>query len=406
MRFFSSLIALFSPAIFGQQAPNSQPCPCDCSSVTASVATASELCSIPRSCIASRTVSASETSIEAVLESRFYAQDPVESCNVEAFCRRNAPGAYCYTPVGEMIGRNKCKCLKAAFVQCPFGVLNVCKRGFVCGQSADSLGIMTATCTRLATATIQPRQIVTTSLVPTSLMAVTPSSTLIVINSTVYNEGATVAQVVPTSIPFTLDIQYRFSSVYTLVTTVTTEAVQSVPITLAPKALATLTVANCASVSSFSVPKYFTEAGIASVVCRGSYANAAPEPYVIKCIESVNSSSVTSGLTSGSTMGSTSESRSALTSMTSSMIPSTLTSLYSSPPLSLSTQTSTLTPISEFPFTMSPTITSTLTFPTTVTSATAPFITTINGEIRTIYPAGAPVTSMEPPLTTFYPFAP
>jgi hypothetical protein len=363
MHFFSSFLALFYARALGQEPINSPSC-------SYSITTPS--CSVPSSCIASATA-ASFQSVSLPIESRFFPLDPIEVCKVEAFCRKNAPGAYCYIPAGEALSRPRCQCLPAAFVECPFGVLNACRRGFVCAQAVDSLGIPTATCTRLATATTMAMPMLTTIVQPTTLQVVRPSSTLIVISSTVYNENPSgKPYVVATSIPFTTKIQYQLSTVLSQVTTQWSQQPTSLPITLEPRPLVTISVTNCAGASTISMPQPLAgeETGLAGLVCRGPYALKTTEPFVFKCM----GSEVTRTATGASSVSS-------------------------------SVSASTSSSISEFPFTLTSTIRG---VPTAVT--TTPYVvTTVAGQVTTIYPSGLTISTFSPSATTtvsLYPFGP
>ena len=84
-------------------------------------------------------------SVIQLLDSRYLPIDKLEACNIREFCRCRVPGNYCYSPAGN------CNCLSSVFVQCPFGIVNVCKRGYGCKNAQDSFGFMNATCERFST---------------------------------------------------------------------------------------------------------------------------------------------------------------------------------------------------------------------------------------------------------------
>lgn len=91
-------------------------------------------------------------SVAPLLDSRYLPIGRLEACNIDNYCRSHPPGDYCYVPSSNVTGGN-CDCLPAAFIQCPFGIVNVCKRGFGCMNDFDSSGVMTASCTHFQTLT-------------------------------------------------------------------------------------------------------------------------------------------------------------------------------------------------------------------------------------------------------------
>lgn len=110
-----------------------------------------------------------------VLDTRFFPTSGVEACNIRNFCMRNPPGNYCYIPTYNLNARN-CRCAPVAFVQCPFGLINLCKRGFTCHDGANASGSWTATCqpistTNLVTSVFPSAAVFVSTLFGTTILA-------------------------------------------------------------------------------------------------------------------------------------------------------------------------------------------------------------------------------------------
>lgn len=114
-------------------------------------------CALPLSCAASNSASTVQSrlgsnSLVSSIDLKFLPSNNLEKCSIKSFCSINPPGSYCYVPSEDVL-KNNCSCRRVAYIQCPFGIVNLCNAGFFCSQASNKDGMTTAACQRISTST-------------------------------------------------------------------------------------------------------------------------------------------------------------------------------------------------------------------------------------------------------------
>ena len=86
------------------------------------------------------------------VKAKFIPLGSVELCNIGSFCLTHPPGSYCYTPTANLL-KGECSCLPISYIECPFGVVNGCRDGFICVSGVNQSQVTTAKCARVSTST-------------------------------------------------------------------------------------------------------------------------------------------------------------------------------------------------------------------------------------------------------------
>ena len=159
-----------------------------------------------------------------LLDSKYSPINKSEASKIREFCRSRVPGSYCYSLTGN------CDHLSSFFVQCPFGIVNVCKRGYGCKNTHNLSGFMTATCmpvTKTISTMLTSMKATLTTLVTKTTLTYRISTTIAGISTPIIQSLEIFPFTFPTTItvlvPYTTTIQKvcRYSSSTGKITTAT-----------------------------------------------------------------------------------------------------------------------------------------------------------------------------------------
>lgn len=194
----------------------------NCISSSSSSSSTATFCSLPTICSAILQSRPHFKITQPNVNAQFFPTDTTELCNVEHFCSTNPPGSYCYVPSGNIL-QGDCSCNPIAFVQCPFGVVSFCRRGFVCASAYNNRGIMTAACERILTST---QATFSSTIVTKTTTAIPSTTTSTSIHTPFLDIGGKSTHLIPVSIEHT--------TTRTVTTVTLNEMTTSLPYTLPP----------------------------------------------------------------------------------------------------------------------------------------------------------------------------